>query len=152
MTIALIIMKNMSGSALIRNSDMRRSRRMSSIAERRLKANDFYRMNKRKIWLIGSVILLATLFFSVFFMTKTVTAQRNSDRIKLVTCIEIQKGDTLWKIASDYMSEDYDNINDYIEEIKNSNGLLTDEIHAGNYIIVPYYTNDSYPSLSCKAE
>ncbi len=101
----------------------------------------YYYWNKKKIWLIGAVVLFIIMLGSVFFMTKTVTAQREGERVKKVTSIQIKQGDTLWDIAARYMSEEYDDLNEYIEEIKNSNGMVSDEIHSGNFIIVPYYTD-----------
>ena len=55
------------------------------------------------------------------------------------TSIEIQPGDTLWSIAEEYMCSEYDDVNDYIKDIKKVNGLHRDTIHAGNYLMVPYY-------------
>ncbi len=121
---------------------------MNRAAERMMEGNAFYQMNRRKLWMIGGVVLFALVLFSVVFMTKTVTAQREGERIKQVACIEIQKGDTLWSIASDYMTEEYDNLNEYIEEIKDSNGMVNDEIHAGNYIIVPYYEDGTVVAMA----
>ena len=120
---------------------------MNKLTERSIKANELYRINKKRLWLFGAAILLVTLILSTLFITKTVTAQRNTERTKLVACVEIKKGDTLWEIASRYISEEYEDMNDYIKEIMNSNGLITDEIHAGNYIIVPYYSNQSDRTL-----
>ncbi len=112
---------------------------MNRASDRRIEGNAYYQMNRKRLWMIGSLVLVVLVIFSVFFMTKTVTAQREGERSKQVVCIEIKKGDTLWSIASQYMTEEYEDMNEYIEEIMESNGLLTDEIHAGNYIIVPYY-------------
>lgn len=109
-----------------------------------IEGQNYYHENKKRVWTVGAVILFLLILFSVFFITKTVTAQRNVDKAKLVTSIEIKKGDTLWSIASDFMSDEYDDINDYVKEIKESNGLASDEIHAGNFIIVPYYADASY--------
>lgn len=114
---------------------------MNRASERMMEGNAYYQMNRRKLWMVGGLVLIMLVIISVFFMTKTVTAQRDGERSKQVACVEIKKGDTLWSIASEYMSEEYDNLNEYIEEIMDSNGMLTDEIHAGNYIIVPYYTD-----------
>ena len=55
----------------------------------------------------------------------------------------VQQGDTLWSIASKYYSDEYDDMNDYIKEIKYSNRMYSDDIHTGNYIIVPYYADAS---------
>lgn len=97
-------------------------------------------LNTKKL-LIGIITFLLVLIVSLFIFSKTVTAERDTDRVKIVASIEIKKGDTLWTIAEDYMTDDYDDINEYILEIKNSNGLSTDTIHAGHYLIVPYYVD-----------
>ena len=51
----------------------------------------YYQMNKRRIWTIGAIILVLAIIFSVGFITKTVTAQRISERAKYVTSIGGQK-------------------------------------------------------------
>ncbi len=117
---------------------------MSRTADYIMKGSRYYQLNKKRIWGFGFAVLLMVLIVSVFCVTKTVTAQRATDRTKLVTCIEVKKGDTLWDIASAYFTEEYDDLNEYIEEIKDSNGIVSDEIHTGNYIIVPYYTDASF--------
>lgn len=52
--------------------------------------------------------------------------------------IELSYGDTLWKIAERYMDDSYDSIYDYIDDLKEINGLTSDEIHAGHYLTVVY--------------
>jgi cell division protein YceG involved in septum cleavage len=99
----------------------------------------YYQLNKRRVWVVGAIVLILFLMFSVGFITKTVTAQRSAARTKTVTSVEIKKGDTLWSIASEYYSDEYDDMNEYIEEIMYSNGMSSDVIQAGNFIIVPYY-------------
>lgn len=100
-------------------------------------------MSRRKMLLAGCFIAAFFILFSLIFITKTVTAQRSSERIKLVTSVQVKNGDSLWSIASQYFTEDYDDMHEYIDEIVNSNGLTTDTIHAGNFIIVPYYADAS---------
>lgn len=99
--------------------------------------------NRRRAWMVGGLILMIVILFSLFFFSKTVTAQGSRERVKMVASVEIQKGDTLWSIASQYMSYEYEDVKEYVEELKDSNGLTTDTIHAGNYIIVPYYADAS---------
>ena len=53
--------------------------------------------------------------------------------------IEIQTGDSLWSIAEENMNPGFDDIYDYIHEVKRCNQLCTDEITAGNYLMIPYY-------------
>jgi len=104
-------------------------------------SQNYYQSNKKRIWFIGAVILFLVLLFSVGFITKTVTAQRAAERTKLIASIEVKKGDTLWDIASGYISDEYDDMNEYIKEIMDSNRMVSDVIYAGNYIIVPYYAD-----------
>lgn len=101
--------------------------------------------DRRKIKLLGLVILLVVIFLTIIFATKTATAKRdnNSYRIKQIASVEIKKGDTLWSIASTYISDEYKDMNEYIEEIMISNRLSSDTVHAGSYIIVPYYVDVS---------
>ena len=54
--------------------------------------------------------------------------------------IEIKSGDTLWEIAEEYMdSEHYMTRSDYINEVMEINGMVTDELISGQKMIVPYY-------------
>ncbi len=104
---------------------------------------NYYNANKRKIWILGVSILAILLILSVGFITKTVTAKSSINKAKLVTSVEVQEGDTLWSIASNYISEEYSDMNDYIKEIKATNQISDNEIYKGSYIIVPYYPKES---------
>lgn len=61
---------------------------------------------------------------------------------KYYTSIEIEQGDTLWSIACEYMSSEYDSIQDYIDEVKELNQLGPDDIHVGQYLMIPYYSSE----------
>lgn len=99
--------------------------------------------DRRKIRWIAVILLFLIMIFTVILTSKKVTAKREGYRVKQVASIQVQKGDTLWSIASRHMSDEYTNLNDYIAEIMISNGLSSDSIHAGKYIIVPYYIDAS---------
>lgn len=97
-------------------------------------------LEKNRIMVLAGLILAGSIILSLSIITTKVTAERAVEREKTVTSVKIEKGDSLWSIASRYITEEYRNMNVYIEEIKDSNGLTSDIIHEGNYIIVPYYT------------
>lgn len=84
------------------------------------------------------VVLLMLL--SLFFVTRVMAMEDGHEPTKTVTSVCIQPGDSLWSIAKDFYTPECGNFQDYIMEIKRSNNLKGDTIHAGAYIIVPYYT------------
>ena len=58
------------------------------------------------------------------------------------TNITVDDGDTLWSIAQANIDYDYyDSIYDYMEQLKDINNLTTDDIHAGDSMIVVYYAD-----------
>lgn len=61
---------------------------------------------------------------------------------KYYTSITVENGDTLWDIADEYISGYDIDKNDYIAEVSVLNNLSEDEIHAGQSIVVAYYTRD----------
>ena len=62
---------------------------------------------------------------------------------KYYTSYEIKEGDSLWVIAETYMDDEhYSSVNDYIKEVKSINGLTNDTIHAGCYLVIPYYSTE----------
>ena len=61
---------------------------------------------------------------------------------KYYTSIRVESGDTLWSIADKYISEFNLTKEDYIKEICHLNHISEDDIHAGAYIIIPYYSQE----------
>lgn len=95
---------------------------------------------KNRAMIVLGLVLVCSVILSLSILSTKVTAERALEREKTVTSIKIEKGDSLWSIASQYITDEYKDMNVYIEEIKFSNGLTSDTIHEGRYIIVPYYT------------
>lgn len=84
-------------------------------------------------------ILLGIVIGNNVINSSSSSATTEHTRELYYTSVEIKAGDTLWTIAEEHMSAEYNDINDYIKEIKKVNGIYSDTIHAGNYLIVPYY-------------
>ena len=59
---------------------------------------------------------------------------------KYYKSIQVENGDTLWSIAQNNMDEHYSNTSEYVAEVKQMNSLRSDQIFAGNYLIIPYYS------------
>lgn len=57
--------------------------------------------------------------------------------------IEIQRGDTLWSIADEYMdSVHYIDKKEYLDELMTLNHMSDDHLISGQKILVPYYSAD----------
>ncbi|MEF9941038.1 MAG: LysM peptidoglycan-binding domain-containing protein [Lachnospiraceae bacterium] len=52
--------------------------------------------------------------------------------------IQIQKGDTLWGLAKQYRTEECKSITEYINTLKQINGLDSDDITESKYLTVVY--------------
>lgn len=90
-------------------------------------------------------ITACIIIFSVLLGSSIIAAGKSkaSDEytsFKYYTSIEVEKGDTLWSIANEYMSAEYDSVQAYIDEVKELNRLGADDIHSGQYLMIPYYS------------
>ena len=92
--------------------------------------------------LTALVIFFGVLLGSSIMASGKSTASEEHPSFKYYTSIQIEKGDTLWSIADTYITSEYDSIQDYIDEVKELNHLGPDDIHAGQYLTIPYYSGD----------
>ena len=71
-----------------------------------------------------------------------INADENGTPVKLekyYKTITVQQGDSLWSIAKEYKSGDYRTVQDYVDELKSMNNLGSDQITAGNKLVVAYF-------------
>ena len=61
---------------------------------------------------------------------------------KYYVSIRVENGDTLWTIADEYIDGFNIEKTEYIEEVCQINEISQNDIHAGDYIVVPYYSQD----------
>lgn len=86
------------------------------------------------------VAVLVSLFLAVKASTMTIPSSEETAGKKLcVQTVKIERGDSIWALAKEYYTEDWGDMRDFVEQIKKSNNLSSDEIHAGNYIVIPHY-------------
>lgn len=93
------------------------------------------------VFLAVMIMLIAVIGGIIFGSTKTQAAPAEPS-YKYYTSIQVQKGDTLWHIASVYITDEYASINDYIAEICEINHIAENDIHSGQYLTIPYYSNE----------
>lgn len=122
---------NFGGSSGVRRTHMERSRRRA--ARRKT-------VFMEKAALCAAAALAAGMVLGVcLFGTIRTEAASSTVSEKYYTSVKVQSGDTLWSIASDYITDEYADMNEYIDEVCAMNGISCDEIHSGQYITVPYY-------------
>ncbi len=92
------------------------------------------------ITLILSLFILITISFLFASFSTEANDLEHQPSYKYYKSVEITKGDTLWSIANDnFDSEHYKDLHEYVTEVKKLNTLSSDDIVAGNFVIVPYY-------------
>jgi cell division protein YceG involved in septum cleavage len=102
-------------------------------------------MRKNKLVVVGVAIfciIMFTGFLMSGFLSNADNKHPSEESYKYYTSIQIEKGDTLWDIASRYMSEEYLSAETYVQEVKKINSLEDDTIHYGRYLTVPYYSTE----------
>ena len=104
------------------------------------------RIRKHEIFLAVLGMIMFIISVQVVLLlpgeAEAVTYNEVMPKEKIITTVCVEKDSTLWDIASRYYTDDYTNINDMVQEIKRSNGMQTDTIHEGAYIIVPHYVTE----------
>ena len=91
--------------------------------------------------LITFLILAVSL--SICFTVNADQEKPKRHAYKYYTDIVIQKGESLWDIANEHMTEAYDSPKTYIKEVKSINSLTdVDKIYAGQRIVIPYYSTE----------
>ena len=84
------------------------------------------------------IILIIAVFVCVFLFAVPFTAAEQKIAPDYVN-VQIFEGDSLWDIASSHPHEGL-TLQAYINEIKTINGLKSDRIFAGRFLIVPTYS------------
>lgn len=116
------------------------------LSERRIRNNRLRREAELRrniiMCLLTSVFIIG---FSMLFFSLNTSAQERADRAmyKYYKSIAVQKGDTLWDYACQYGNRDlYSSSVEYIEEVMAINALTNDQITSGQYLILPYYSDE----------
>lgn len=93
---------------------------------------------RRMILLLAAVLLITvgSVIFGSIFSKEGTNVEAHKATYTAYKSIEIKAGDSLWSIADEYMTENFDDTADYVMELKRLNNLTSDTIHAGQYLLV----------------
>ncbi|MGN0374386.1 MAG: LysM peptidoglycan-binding domain-containing protein [Butyrivibrio sp.] len=98
-----------------------------------------------KMTVLGALfVTLIAGFVAGCILSRANRCMAGSNDSKYFTNITVEKGDTLWNIAEKYNDEDhYSSIYDYMNELRKMNNLTSDELYAGQSLVITYYVSDS---------
>lgn len=87
------------------------------------------------------IIGIAFIFsINLFFINAKASSENEAFKYKYYTSVTVEAGETLWDIAGEFISDDFESVKDYIKEVKHINHITEDRIYAGEELIVPYYS------------
>ena len=100
-----------------------------------------YRLKRQTclIMITFIVIIFGVLFGSSLLNSSHPKAAPEYTEKLYYTSVKVEEGDSLWSIAEENMSAQFDSIPAYIKEIKEINHITDDTIQSGAYITIPYY-------------
>ena len=100
------------------------------------------RRQKRMLALVVLIIISLGILLGTSVNTLASSKADVGSYNKYYTSVRVEAGDTLWTIAEEYIADFNIDKQDYIAEICSINEICEDEIHAGDYIVVAYYSKD----------
>lgn len=109
------------------------------------KGEDIMNYKTKKSLVMVGILIVFSLTLLKFIQGTTVSASsdlRVNER-KYFTSYVVGKGDSLWTIADNYITKEYASIQDYIDEVIESNHLsVTASIYPGQLLVLPYYADE----------
>lgn len=101
------------------------------------------RIAQRRIRNLVVVLLMILAFCSGFFGHTLLNAHAEEQYVKntnrYYTSIQLKQGDNLWDIAGRYLEGSGYSKQEYVEVLKQMNGLHSEQIHSGEYLTVVYF-------------
>lgn len=110
-----------------------------ALRRRRMKQRRQREIRRNIAMMLLGLLMIAGLSLSYHAITSHANSKLDTVEKKCFTSVLIEGEDTLWSIALEHADEHYNSVNEYVEEIKAINHLTSEQITAGNYLIIPYY-------------
>lgn len=94
----------------------------------------------RFVLLVVLFICIFQFFSSIFIYSSTGEDISKHNYIEKYEQVHISRGDTLWEIAKKYKPKNK-SINKYVSYIKEFNHMKSNDIYAGDTLIIPVYNS-----------
>lgn len=100
-------------------------------------------IRRRLTLVITSLFMIAAVLVLNGFARTSVKAETDTHNVtyKYYKSVEIKSGDTLWSIAKQYKTDDC-TTQEYISEVKELNGLTSDNIQDNKCLMIVYYDTE----------
>lgn len=95
--------------------------------------------SKKKMMMLLATVLFITIGSIGFGSSFSDAHESKEEQTIVYKSILIQSGDTLWDIAQEYKTNDYESTQDYVDELKRLNSLEADQIQESKYLTVACY-------------
>lgn len=95
--------------------------------------------NRSRLYVTVLTLAIVACFLAIVCTKSISSASTDTQKDIYYTSVEVQPGDSLWSIATQYYTDDWKDVNHYMETIMEFNGLSNDRIYAGNYLSIPYF-------------
>lgn len=82
--------------------------------------------------------VLCTILFGGFYTSAHGNRSEEPVNFKYYKSITVESGDSLWSLAEEYLPDDYDSIDEYVDALMIINNLDHDHIQYGDKIIIAY--------------
>lgn len=101
-------------------------------------------VRRQKSLIAGLILLLVSLGILLGTGMRVMASAKKDPAAynKYYKSVRIEYGDTLWSIADEYIEELNIDKTEYIAELCDLNHITADEIRAGEYIVVSYYSKE----------
>lgn len=116
--------------------------------DRRLSKRRKGTRGQRERRLYGAIAAIAATLFlctaaSLLLCSFLSVAQNQEKEVlyKYYTSVMVRPGDNLWSLAEQY-SDGYASAESYVREVIRVNHLFQEEVRAGEYLILPYYSSE----------
>ena len=122
------------------NFEYRQKARLVRLEERRRAAF------RRRVRLLTTVCTFTFLFISIISANAIIANAGDGYEkhyVKMYTSVVVERGDTVWNIATEYAVPGYATVTEVVEEVKFINGLDDAySIQTGSLLIIPYYAEN----------
>lgn len=99
-------------------------------------------IRKKLFMVVFTFCLVVGLSLSYHALLSKANSASDIIQYKYYKSVSVASGDTLWTLAAANYENGYENIEDYICEVKEINHLNTDTIQTGQFLVLPYYSEE----------